>query len=151
MAAIDYPAELPVPLRSGYGLQHASPMMRTEMQTGRARQRRTYTSVPTMVSASWLLTETQAQLFEAFFRYTISDGTEWFNATLITPMGFKPYECRFAEMYSGPELVGVRHWRITGNLEIRDRQTIDEIWVAYPEWVINSNLLDLAISKLPLE
>ena len=63
MAVIDFPAELPMPLRNGYDTNHVSPLMRTELQTGRARQRRRYTSVPTMASVSWIMTQQQAQLF----------------------------------------------------------------------------------------
>lgn len=151
MADIDYPTELPPPLRSGYGLQHASPMLRTQLQSGRARQRRTYTSVPTMAAVSWLLSDGEARLFETFFRYGLSDGTEWFNARLVTPTGLRDYECRFADMYSGPDLVGVRHWKITAQLEIKERETFPAAFLETPEWILEPGLLDLAISELPEE
>ena len=74
MAAIDFPAGLPTPLRSGYELQHVSPLMRSELESGRVRQRRRYTSVPTIVSVSWILTRQQAQVFESWFRYEIESA-----------------------------------------------------------------------------
>lgn len=147
MATIDFPEGLPLPLRNGYDTNHVSPLMRTEMQTGRARQRRRYTSVPTMASVSWIMTEQQAQLFEAFFRWTLVDGTEWFNVTLCTPLGLKPYEARFAEMYNGPTLTGRNHWTFTAELEIKDRQTLDDGWALFPGLVLGSDVIDKAINQ----
>lgn len=51
MADIIYPDEyLPMPLMDGYGFKPISPLLRTEMTSGRARQRRRYTSRPTQAS-----------------------------------------------------------------------------------------------------
>lgn len=147
MATIDYPVGLPMPLRNGYDTNHVSTMMRTEMQTGRARQRRRYTSVPTMASVSWIMTEKQAQLFEGFFRWTLVDGTEWFNLTLLTPLGLKPYEARFAEMYNGPMLTGRDMWTFTAELEIKDRQTIADGWPVFPGFVLGSDIFDKALNR----
>jgi hypothetical protein len=68
--------------QSGYAIQHVSPLQRTEMVSGRARQRRVYTSVPSMVAVQWLCTELQAQVFELFFRFGITDGADWFMSTI---------------------------------------------------------------------
>lgn len=149
MATINYPTQLPAPLRSGYGVQHANTLVRTELQTGRARQRHAYTSVPSLASVSWTLSDGEARLFETFYRYGLADGAEWFNCRLMTPTGLKPYECRFTAMYTGPELVGVRHWRFGAQLEIRERETFPAAWLAYPEWIMDPGVLDVAISELP--
>lgn len=144
---IDYPAGLPLPLRSGYGLNHVSPMMRTELESGRARQRRRYTSVPSIASVSWIFTQAEAQLFEAWFRWTLSDGAEWFNAELRTPLGLMPYECRFVEMYSGPDLVGVDRWQIGASLEIRERQTLSSGYNLLPSFALNADIFDRAVNQ----
>jgi phage-related minor tail protein len=70
MADIIYPDEyLPMPLMDGYGFKPISPLLRTEMTSGRARQRRRYTSTPTQASVKWIFqTDALAQVFEAFFR-----------------------------------------------------------------------------------
>jgi hypothetical protein len=150
-AAIDYPADLPLPLRSGYGLNHVSPMMRTELESGRARQRRRYTSVPSIASVAWVFTQSEAQLFEAWFRWTLSDGVEWFNATLRTPLGLMPYECRFVEMYSGPDLVGMDRWQLGASLEIRERQTLSTGWDVLPSFVMDPAIFDRAVNQeMPL-
>ncbi|MBX8998394.1 hypothetical protein HCH17_06730 [Klebsiella aerogenes] len=48
MSDIYFPHDyLPMPLQEGYGFQPVSPLKRTQLTTGRARQRRAYTSTPT--------------------------------------------------------------------------------------------------------
>lgn len=122
--AIQYPDYLPPPLREGYGLQTTSPLQRTRMDSGRVRQRRRFSSVPTTASVSWLLDALQAQMFEAWFLYTLLDGELWFDCELMTPLGLKPYEARFSDIYDGPMLVGVSSWRYSAAIEIRERQTL---------------------------
>ena len=151
MADAAFPAELPVGIRDGYGLEHVQPFARTDMATGRARQRRTFTSVPSMVTVTWIMTAPEARLFEAWFRYTIKDGTDWFTAPLKSPLDsgneVSSYRCRFTEMYSGPSLEGVCHWRFRANLEIFERPTLVPGWEQFPEYVLNADILDLAINR----
>lgn len=147
MAAIDFPAGLPLPLRSGYDVNHASPLMRTELQSGRARQRRRYTSVPSLASVSWIFNQSEAQFFEAWFRWQLADGTEWFNARLRTPMGLMAYECRFADMYAGPLLVGVDRWQVQAQLELRDRPTLPPGYDIVQSLVLQSAIFDQAINR----
>ena len=86
--SINYPHDaLPVPLQEGYGLRPISPIARTQMTSGRARQRRRYTSTPTVATVDWLLTDSEAQAFEAWYRDAITDGAAWFNMNLRTPGG----------------------------------------------------------------
>lgn len=146
-ADIDYPAGLPHPLRSGYELNHASPIMRTDLDTGAAQQRRRYTSVPSIASVSWNFTQAQARTFEAWFRWNLADGVQWFNAVLDSPLGLMPCVCRFAEMYSGPDLVGVDRWQIGASLEIRERQTLSIGWDVLPSFVTNADIFDRAVNR----
>lgn len=146
-ATIDFPAELPLPLRSGYDVNHASPLMRTELQSGRARQRRRYTSVPSLASVSWNFDQSQAQVFEAWFRWNLSDGTEWFNVTLRTPLGLMPYECRFADMYAGPQLVGIDRWQVSATLEVRERPTLTDGYDVVNSLVLNASIFDRTINQ----
>jgi hypothetical protein len=148
MTTINFPDGLPAPLRSGYNINHVSTIMSSDLQSGRARKRRRYTSVPSMVNVTWLLTQNQAAIFEAWFKYTISDGVEWFNSRLLTPVGLTDYECRFTDMYSGPELVGKNLFRFTAQLEIRERQVLDEYWLtAGYEYIFNADIFDYAVNK----
>lgn len=147
MTTINYPSQLRPPLRENYSVQHVSPLLRTQMQSGRARQRRLFTSVPSMVRVSFHFgSELEAQLFEGFFQHTLKDGAEWFNAPLRTPMGLRNYECRFTDTYGPLELSG-RSWRTSAQLEIRERETISAEWVAFPDYVVRSDIIDVAINR----
>lgn len=146
--AIEYPSQLPTPLREGYGMQHVSPLQRTEMDSGRARQRRRFTSVPTIVSVSWLMTNGQAALFESWFKHTAMDGAAWFQCPLQTPSGgIQYYNARFTGIYSGPELVGRSSWRFTAEVEIRERQTVIADWVeTLPDFIAYGDIFDRAMN-----
>ncbi len=146
--ATDYPESLPLPLKAGYGMQTVSPLQRTELDSGRTRQRRRFSSVPINVSVSWLFTQAEAQVFESWFRYGISDGAEWFACRLSTPYGTEDYDARFNDIYSGPELVGVDCWRYTASIEIRERKTIPIDWALYGfEYLASAGLFDAAINQ----
>ncbi len=103
MTDINYPHDsLPMPLQEGYGFQPVSPLKRTQLITGRARQRRAYTSTPTQASITWFMeTDAQGLAFESWFRDALSDGAAWFMMKLQTPAGIKFYKCRFTDSLSG--------------------------------------------------
>lgn len=154
MATIDFPSYLPAGTisRDQYEFQHTSPFARTTMATGRARQRRTFQYVPSSVPITWRFTEPQAQLFEAWFKYDITDGADWFNANLKTPIGnIAPYECRFSDMYSGPSLDNSDYWIFTASLEIRERPVLSETDYLYgQQFLLQSDIIDIALnSKWP--
>lgn len=147
--AINYPAALPKPVQSGYALQTVSPLMRTTMQSGRARQRRTYTSVPQSVAVSWIMTDQEAQLFENFFQVSLVDGSLWFFADLQTPLGVMPYECRFVDIYTGPALVAYNKWQFSATLETKERNTLagGDWAIIMPSVILMSDIFDLAMNR----
>lgn len=149
MATKDYPSYLPKPLRDNYDINHVSPFARTTMSTGKARQRRTFTSVPSMITVNWYMKETEAQLFEAWFKYEITDGADWFNIDMKTPVGnFASYEARFTEMYSGPTINDANDWRFSAELEIRERAVLSQDnWKYGQEFVLYSGIIDIALNK----
>ena len=148
MSLVSWPTQLPLPEQSGYAIQHVSPLQRTQMVSGRARQRRVYTSVPSNVAVQWFLTEQQAQLFETFFRYAITDGADWFLLPLKTPMFTGDYECRFTGIYEGPTLTAFDKWTVSATIEIKERQTIGALWLYAPQYVIDSSIIDVALNDL---
>lgn len=147
----EYPKQLPVPLREGYGLRHVSPLRRTRLASGRERQRRLFTSVPTMVTVSWLMPRLEAQLFEAWFRYTIEDGAAWFTCPLRTPLDpagkVTWYRARFVDIYEGPDLVGVDDWRLVAELELWERHTLPKAWAEFPDFILYQDIIDRAVNE----
>lgn len=146
---ISYPDDLPIPLRRGYGVKHVSPLMRTDMESGRSRQRRKFTSVPSMVSVVWIFrNDAHAAAFEAWVRDALLDGAEWFNMPLKTPVGLQEYVCRFTDdLYDGPDLTGISGWEITARLEMFERPLMPPGWGLMPDFLINASLFDIAMNK----
>jgi len=150
MTDVFYPHDfLPTPTRrSGYGLKPVSPLIRTTMTSGRSRLRRKYISTPTIANVVWIFRkEEQAQLFEAWYRDSIIDGSAWFMMRLRTPIGVDFYKCRFVDIYDGPVLVPVNSWQFTANVELWERPLVSDGWGLYPEFIIGSELIDIALNK----
>ncbi|MEH6784774.1 MAG: hypothetical protein V7688_12895 [Alcanivorax jadensis] len=150
---IDFPSQLPCGQRQGYGLQPNSTFARTPMVAGRARQRRTFTNVPTMADVSWIFSPEETVLFEAWYRDAINDGADWFNCELRSPLdgrdnpGTSQYECRFTDIYTGPVPEGAFEWRISAQLEIIERPLIPVGWGLFPELVLGMSLIDIAMNQ----
>lgn len=146
---INYPHDsLPVPLQEGYGLKPVSPLLRTSLTSGRARQRRRYMSTPTMASVTWTLTDVQAQVFEAWFRDAITDGSAWFNMNLRTPGGESSKVCRFTDIYQGPSIIGGNYWQYTAELELYDRAIgLPPPWGQFPDFISGMDIIDIALNR----
>ena len=145
---IAYPEFLPEPQRDGYGFQPVSPMARSELQSGRARQRRRFTSVPTVASVTWLMDDGEAQLFEGWFEYILLSGSLWFQCPLKTPLGMDEHRARFVDIYEGPILVGESFWRFTAKLELFKRPILDAEWIIdAPDYVAMADIFDIAMNQ----
>lgn len=142
-----YPEGLPRGLHSGRRYQLVSPLMRSDLASGRARQRRRFTSVPEAVTVSWFFNDVQGQAFEAWWRDMLVDGSLWFKCPLDHPMGYDLYTCRFTDVYSGPSRVGPNLWSYSGELELRERAAPPVGEGLFPEDIIDSELLDLTVNR----
>jgi hypothetical protein len=146
---LNYPHDyLPLPLQDGYAFQATSPLLRTQLTSGRARQRRLYTSVPTQATVKWLFgNDGQCQYFELWFRDVISDGASWFNMNLRTPLGIESYVCRFTDIYEGPTLTAGKYWQYSATLELWERPILTSEWKDFPDLVVNQSIIDLALNR----
>ena len=115
----------PIPLMSGYGIQPGKAILRTEMESGTARQRRLSNSVPTRVPGRWTLNQAGFKAFEAWFRHTLKDGTAWYSQQLVNGSGSVTVDARFPEPYRA-EMVSAGVWQITAELEVRNFPVMSE-------------------------
>ncbi len=122
---ITWPTTLPLPSVEGYGLTPQEAVLRTDMESGPARQRRRFRQTPTRITVRWLFLETQFALFEAWYKYHADEGGQWFEITLLGGLGLLPHEARFTRQFEA-RLLSARRWEIKGELEIRERPTLDE-------------------------
>lgn len=146
---IDYPAGLPNPLREGHSLQMGETLVRTNLASGRARQRLGFENVPVEGTWNFLFTDQEASLFEAWHRYTLKSGVEWFNIQRKTPLGMRTLTCRFTAAYSGPSLVGRSLWRYACPLEIFERETMPPEWIDFPDYWLQPgiSIFDIAMNR----
>ena len=142
---MEYPSNLPCPLRAGYNINPENNIIRTQMVSGRARQRVQYTSVPAYADLSWIFTAQEGQVFES---WSISAGADWFSIKLKTPLGYYLHECRFMETPQGPSLIGVDLWGYKAKVEIRDRAVIEGSYGEFaPALVLMSDIIDIALNQ----
>lgn len=142
-----YPEGLPRGLHNGRTYQTVSPLKRSELASGRARQRRNFTSVPTMAQISWIFNSQQCRLFEIWWRDDLVDGSQWFEAPLDTPLGYQDYTARFTDVYSGPSRVGPNLWSISAELELRERPLLPIGWSILPSFILNPEIFDYAMNR----
>lgn len=144
---IDYPDGLPHPLREGKTTRHVQPFLRTTMESGRARQRRRFTSVPSIGTYRFIFTDTQAAAFELWFKTALKDGTEWFNMPRRTPLGQSVLVCRFTGMYEGPDEFGLNMWTISAEMESWERPLLPDEWDLLPDFVVHADIFDMAMNR----
>ena len=142
-----YPESLPRGLHNGRKYQLQSPLMRSDLVSGRARQRRRFTSVPEGVTVTWLFRGVQGQAFEAWWRDQLVDGSLWFECPLDHPLGYDFYTCRFTGPYDGPSRVGPDLWSYSGELELRERIAAPIGSGEFPDYIAEQEILDIAVNK----
>jgi len=121
---ITWPTTLPLPTVDGYGVQPGDAILRTDMEAGLARQRRRFTSVPSIISVRWLMTRNQFAVFEAWYKKYAKEGAEFFDIELLGGVGITTHNARFTQQFNATLLNG-RLWTVTSQLEIRERPTLN--------------------------
>jgi hypothetical protein len=108
----------------GYAVSPQEAVLRTEMESGPARQRRRFRQTPTRITVRWLLGEYHFALFEAWYKFHADEGGQWFQITLLGGLGLLPHDARFTRQFDA-RLLPARRWEVRGELEIRERPTLD--------------------------
>jgi hypothetical protein len=100
-------------------------MLRTQMESGESRQRRTSASVPEKVTLKWKLTAQEMEVWRSWWKYTLLDGTAWFQCQITSGASVVESNCRFTDVYSAmPE--GPDVWIVSGQLETDDLPLMSE-------------------------
>ena len=97
-----YPAELPLPLQSGYTSQHRPNMIRTQRADGYTRQRLINQGAPDTVQAQLIIDETQYRDMLTWYKADIRSGQDWFVMPLLRESaGDSATEYRCVRMQGG--------------------------------------------------
>lgn len=147
---IQYPAGLRPPLRDNYSFEPTNNIVRTGMDSGRARQRIEFENTPDIASISFIHDRNQALLFKSWVRQ-IAKGN-WFMMPLLSEAGFDTLEVRFIEVPDGGKLLGKFLWRYDCRVEVRKPPMLPPGWVEIlPDYVLQADIFDYAMNReLPL-
>ncbi|MGY2429622.1 hypothetical protein [Pseudomonas tolaasii] len=141
-----YPDGLPCPLRDGYGFTPVNNIVRTDMQSGRARQRIDFPKTPDTIQLRWIMNSPQASVFQAWAEQIVGAG--WFEIELLSPLGFETEEVRFMETPVGGNLTGKFSWEFRVNCERRERKLLEPGWAEIlPEFVLMADIFDKAMNR----
>jgi hypothetical protein len=120
MSTPTFPTTLPKPSMRQYSLTPVNNLLRTEMESGPARTRRRYISVPIDVRVVWHLTLAELAAFQAFYRDAIYDGAGWFLMPVVMGDGEAQRKARFKEPYQADTVANEHCWRVTATLEVME-------------------------------
>jgi hypothetical protein len=91
----DWPEYLPLPSATSFGGENAFATIRTEMETGRVRQRRRFTTSQETFSVTWILTADEFEAFKSFHLFTLEGGANFFDILLPVGVGLETMRVRF--------------------------------------------------------
>lgn len=115
-----WPNSLPMPLIADYNGTSEQAFIRTDFDSGYARQRQRFTATPHYRTVQWFFDANQMSEFKGFFESDIGFGSNWFEMDLDIGDGVDTYDCRFNAPYEDL-FIGKGKWRVSGKLEVRER------------------------------
>ncbi|WP_283709820.1 hypothetical protein [Pseudoalteromonas prydzensis] len=131
---VNYPLSLPLPRLKEVSYKRQSNILRTEMSSGRARQRRRFLSVPTFMEATWRFRKDEAVSFEGFVDHGVQ-LTGWFLMDILTPKGVVKHQVRFVkEPLENFKPISALVWQYQAQVEIKEYKAASE------EEAVNSTL-----------
>jgi hypothetical protein len=122
---IAWPSVFPSATLSGYSLSPAESVVRTNMDSGIARQRQQFTAVPTRVKLRWIMAYDIFGLFESWYQNKAKSGAEWVQIPLMGALGYENKESRFIGPYTA-KLLSDKLWEITADIEIKRQGALSE-------------------------
>ena len=123
---VRYPKDLKLPHVSTHRLSQNPNLLRTDMASGRARQRKRFQSVPTTMAATWKLKDEQAVILEGFVKHGTNDAVNWFVMPIRTPQGLIDHDVRFKQSPLESCSFNGGFWSYSANIEIKERQIVSE-------------------------
>jgi hypothetical protein len=92
-----YPSYLPMPHFTSSGLKQTPNLLRSEMASGYARQRRQYYTVPAEQTLQWRLSPKDADDFLGWVEHALFGGARWFYINQRTESGVQKMAIRMQQ------------------------------------------------------
>jgi len=106
------------PQIDGLQITPHEPHLRTDMERGPARVRRTSSSLLGMVRAAWEIEGDDMITWDAWYRTTLGEGARWFWLPVYWPAGYQDHLVRHRGVPS-ISLLYDTVWRIEVELDVR--------------------------------
>jgi hypothetical protein len=116
-----WPVTLPAPLIQGYQLAPSDPVLRSNMDGGNTKARRTTSVRFDKVTGTIRITDAQMAIFRTWFDNAAeaNAGQGWFTISLMVgTTGLVTVEARFASIWQA-SIVGYKNWDVSLPLEVR--------------------------------
>ncbi len=122
--ANSFSALLPPP-SINYSFNAETVLARTDMESGRYRQRRRFTTNIFFVNVSWLLNDAQLNYFVGWHKLSLLNGSLSFNIDLAFGQSLNANVAKIVNGLYDTRQVGHFDWRVTATLEVESPNIID--------------------------
>ena len=120
------PAAFDCKLADGYTYSPVQPFARTQMDSGLAKHRRRFKTIPTKINVSWMVKKELMSSFRYFY-YELARW-DWFYTRIIFDDEIKPMKARFTngETPFVVENVGNVCYKVSAEIEVMEADVISE-------------------------
>ena len=126
MSDISFPTAFPKPTVN-FNFEMDGGVIRSQMASGRARQRQQSTAELRLVQVTFDLDDIQLYLFQSFYKVTLLGGAEYFNIDLPLGGGIQSYEARIvADRAYKSQNNSILNWKLSLVLEVEEMELFDD-------------------------
>lgn len=119
-----WPTQLPEPVVEPYGFEVSPSLVRTEMDSGFIRQRQRFTQQLRSFSVAFSFTDVELALFQAWWKYKIASGADWFLMSINIGGEKSPRQIRFASPFTTTTKGG--RWTVKATMETMNDSPMTE-------------------------
>lgn len=101
--------------------------VRVQMESGRYRQSRAFTSELRNVRVSWTFTDVQWRLFQSWLKHKVAAGANWFTVSLpLNGDALHPVSARIVSGDYSMSYESVLYWTVSATLEVSEANVWSE-------------------------
>lgn len=117
---------LPPPTISGFSGDIAQSTIRTNMDSGRPRQRMRFTSGWRSISVSWEFSDEEFRIFQAIHKFKLNGGNDFFDMELALGDDIDTYTVRFVGGRYKYKYQAHMYWVVSAELENSNTSVMTE-------------------------
>lgn len=119
-----WPARLPLPSMTGYGIEDDLKMERSAMESGTERERATSTAITSSIQVQWKFTLFEYAIFESWL-VNRARG-QWFSMTYLGGIGLVACEARIQKGKAPSKFQNGARVTVSATLDVRDRPMLSD-------------------------